>query len=86
MAAGLIDTRTVGKLENFDGRADSWLDWSFRARAWFALLPVNGVDAGDVEAFIAAAEGHGGPLDEATMNPQAQTVSRVIYNVLVKVC
>ena len=40
--ADLVDTRTVGKLENYDGQTENWVDWSFRARAWFAMLSVGG--------------------------------------------
>ena len=84
--AGLIDTRAIGNLETFDGRAECWLDWSCKARSWFSLLPVATADPGEVGTFLAAAEASAVPLDEPGMHLAAQAFSRVIYNVLVQVC
>ncbi|OUU85027.1 MAG: hypothetical protein CBC36_11345, partial [Verrucomicrobiaceae bacterium TMED76] len=36
-AAGLVDTRTVGKLDSFDGSPEKWDDWQFKSAAWLKL-------------------------------------------------
>ena len=38
--AGLIDTRTLGACEKFDGKESSWSMWAFKFESWVALLPV----------------------------------------------
>ena len=64
--AALIDTRTVGKLETFDGTAASWSDWSFKAASWFALLNPPGVQVGDV---LEAARIHNETVENASLCP-----------------
>ena len=74
--ADLVDTRTVGKLENYDGRTENWVDWSFRARAWFAMLSVGGRPGDRTAAAI----------DREALPREAEETGRVIYNVLAQVC
>ena len=84
-AAGLIDTRTVGRLSDFSGAPDQWLEWSFRARAWLALLQVAGTQPGDMAGMLAAAEAAAAPLDEGAFTPAATACSTVLFNVLAQV-
>ena len=81
---GLVDTRTVGKLEQFDGRPDRWGDWSFKARAWFGLLPESGGVV--VETLLDAAEEREDPIKGETLSEDQVRLARLVYNVLAQVC
>ena len=37
----LIDTRSLGKLRQFDGKEESWGTWSFVARSYLNLLSMD---------------------------------------------
>ena len=81
----MVDTRTVGRLETFDGKAETWTDWSFRARAWFSLIEVGGQPAERTEATMRAAEASADAIDHTALAAQAQDVGRRNYNVLAQV-
>ena len=84
--ADLVDTRTVGKLENYDGRTENWVDWSFRARAWFAMLSVGGRPGDRTAAVMEDAERMDVAIDREALPREAEETGRVIYNVLAQVC
>ena len=79
---GLIDTRTVGKLESFDGDASKWDDWHFKARAWMRLLPTNGMD---MAACLTAAATNSGPMERKAYATPADEISVVVYGALIHV-
>ena len=80
--ADLVDTRTVGHLESLDGRTEGWVDWSFRARAWFGMLAVGG-RAGEITATaLEAAEGHDGAIDCGVIPAGAEAVGKVGSNLV----
>ena len=82
-SSGYVDTRTVGKLDHFDGKPEHWQDWAFKARAWFGLLP--GTSTASVEMYLDGAESREEPILIEAQTPEVQELGRVIYNVLAQV-
>ena len=79
----LIDTRTVGKLENFSGKAVDWSDWSFKATSWFALLQME--DGQSPIAVLDAARDNPEVLEQGTFTVPVQNFSIILFTVLVQV-
>ena len=79
----VIDTRTLGKLENFSGKAVDWSDWSFKATSWFALLQME--DGQSPIAVLDAARDNPDVLEQGTFTVPVQNFSTVLFNVLVQV-
>eukprot|EP00975_Prorocentrum_lima_P048994 10250658-Prorocentrum_lima.AAC.1 len=80
--AALIDTRAVGKLQEFSGASGDWSDWAFKATAWFALLNPPGVD---VMSVLDAARDQNNPLDDSEFGGAVRGFSSTVFNVLVQV-
>lgn len=79
-----VDTKTVGKLENFNGSPAKWGEWSFTARAWLGLLDIG---QGAVDAKMDTAEENMyESVDNASLNEDSQAASTVVYNVFARVC
>ena len=88
-AAGIIDTRTVGRLEIFDGTSQSWPDWVFRAHGWFCLLNAGQAmtdTAGDPIGSPQLLDGARGSVIPTAPLASQQGFSEVVYHVLVQVC
>ena len=83
--AALIDTRTVGKLSEFSGSAESWSDWSFKATAWFALLNPPLPQDTTVSDLLERARSAPQDIRREQMDPETRSFSEVVYNVLVQV-
>ena len=86
MAQGLVDNRTVGKLATFDGKDESWSDWSFRAASWFALMPTPPGLTVSIASLMEAArdEPAAASLTRASYGPLVDETSVMVYNVLVQ--
>ena len=85
--AGLVDTKIVGKLENFDGTDASWPDWSFKAAAWFALLPrPTGTTNVNIDTYLDLAVNHPTDLRRSDLGNTADAVSVTLYHLLVQLC
>ena len=77
-AAQLIDTRAYGKLRSFNGEHNEWVNWSFVARSYLALLHQ------DLDQLLAASEqANLDDLDFLNFGPQAQQMAMTLYHVLV---
>ena len=75
---GVLDTRTVGKLADFSGVPNDWQDWSFRAKAWFCLLPYSGNST--VEELLTATENHPTPIVLSALGSHARNFGVVMFN------
>ena len=62
------DVRGLGRPSEFDGRADQWTEWSFRAKAWIVLNTEFGTV--DLEKVSRSA----GPVDMRAMGATARTM------------
>lgn len=77
----LVDTRTYGKLKNFRGEHSDWVIWSFVARSHFTLIDQRY----DVLLDAVATETEDNIVMSA-LGPEAQTLARTLYHVLVSSC
>ena len=79
--SSLVDTKTLGKLDTFDGTTDHWEDWVFRASAWLLLLPTEGVD---MENCLKFAKGSDAELGRHRYPADVDRLGVVIYNALIQ--
>ena len=78
-----LDMRTIGRIDSFDGRPESWADWSFKARAWISLLPLPGRD---IDAFLTGAEITTGVIDRTLLATDVENFGVILYGVFVNCC
>lgn len=78
-----VDTKNVGKLENFSGAQVKWSEGSFKARARFGLLDV-GQGAADVK--MDEAEKMTEAVDSSALSEDTQVARRVVYSVFAQDC
>ena len=85
MATGLLDTRALGALKKFSGKAEDWTLWEFQAASYFAILPKPVGMVAEVDdiltAAITAPIAH---LDTAQFGPHALELSATVFHVLVQ--
>jgi hypothetical protein len=73
----LVDTRLLGKPENFTGDPQKYPDWSFKLKAYLGAIDVR------YQALMANVEQSNGPLLNVGLPPEEQQLSTQLYYVLV---
>ena len=79
----VVDTRTIGKIDGFDGTSSAWADWQFKARAWISLLPLAGRD---VDGLLQGAESSPNPVDRALLATDIEQFGVILYGILAQCC
>lgn len=79
----LVDTRTIGRLPDFSGKAQDWQEWVFRARAWLSLLGEQGQYT--VDDLLVAAENSNVAVAQGNLGPGATNFSVILYNLLMQI-
>ena len=80
--ADVVDTRAIGKCDNFQGDDSSWSGWRFRFEAWIGLLRFEGVR--DVHGVLDHAARAQDVVDNDVLSEQAADMSRKVFAILVQ--
>ena len=75
--ASLVDTRLLGKPENFSGDPQKYPGWSFKLKAYLGAIDVR------YQALMAHVEQSSGPLLNVGLSPEEAQLSTQLYYVLV---
>ena len=80
--ADVVDTRTIGKCDPFQGDDASWSGWRFRFEAWIGLLKFEGVK--DVHSLLDEAARTAEIVANDVLTEGAADMSRKLYAILVQ--
>ena len=79
-ASNVVDTRVLGKPQDFNGSSHDWKDWSTVIRAYTSIVKEG------LKEAMEAAEASATPVLNAVISASAARLSLVLYYILMMLC
>ena len=79
MRAGVVDTRVIGKPDQFDGGPMKYMDWSFKLRSYLVAVDQR------YQQELTTTETSSTPRPNATLGSEDSALSAQMYYILVMI-